>query len=97
MKQFGKKLRELRKQHGWSQTELAHFFGVSHQLVGSWEKGQSEIGIGRLRALCSLFDVSPSYMLGIETDEEKRAKEKAVFVLQEAKEQIEKMMCELLQ
>lgn len=97
MKQFGKKLRELRKQHGWSQRELAHFFGVSHQIVSCWEKGENEMGIGRLRALCSLFDVSPSYLLGIETDEEKQAKEKAVFVLQEAKEQIEKTMCELLQ
>lgn len=39
----GKEIRFLRKQMNLTQSELSRYFGLSHQQVGRWEKGQSEI------------------------------------------------------
>lgn len=39
----GKEIRFLRKQMDLTQSELSRYFGLSHQQVARWEKGQSEI------------------------------------------------------
>ncbi|MBO4368401.1 MAG: helix-turn-helix transcriptional regulator [Clostridia bacterium] len=39
--QFAEKLREMRKQKGWSQEELAEKLGVSLRTIVNYEKGQT--------------------------------------------------------
>ena len=47
-------VRNLRKQQGWNQQELARRVGVSQTLVSLWEHGERQIPTGRLRQLHQL-------------------------------------------
>lgn len=53
----------LRKQHGWSQEELADKLDVSRQSVSKWESGQSLPDIPKIIILSNLFGVSTDYLL----------------------------------
>jgi len=69
---FSEKLRNLRKEKGMSQEDLAEVLGVSRQAVSKWESGQSYPEIESLIALGELFGVTlDSFMK--ETDLQKDA------------------------
>ena len=38
----GRYIQNLRKQHGWSQKELADRLNISFQAVSKWERGVSK-------------------------------------------------------
>jgi transcriptional regulator with XRE-family HTH domain len=44
-------LRNVRKQRGWNQKELARHLGVSQTLVSFWEQGTRKVPRGRLQQL----------------------------------------------
>jgi transcriptional regulator with XRE-family HTH domain len=65
---FAKKLRELRKQHKWSQDELASKVGVHGRHIGKYENGQVMPNTDTLIRIAKVFDVSLDYLvLDIET------------------------------
>ncbi|MDO5291388.1 MAG: DUF5680 domain-containing protein [bacterium] len=55
---FEQKVLQLRKQHGFSQEELAEKMGVSRQAIGKWESGTASPDIENLIRLSELFGVS---------------------------------------
>ncbi|MEO2673382.1 helix-turn-helix domain-containing protein [Enterococcus faecium] len=57
------RIKELRKQHGWTQAELAKKMSVSQQTIGSWEVGRAEPNSEALTKLAHLFNVSTDYLL----------------------------------
>lgn len=57
------KIIDLRKQHGWSQEELASKVGVSRQAISKWEAAQSTPEIDRILTLSELFGVSTDYLI----------------------------------
>lgn len=57
MKTFGEKLRELRKNRGLSQSQLAEQVGVTSQAVSKWETDTSTPELTMLPVLASLFGV----------------------------------------
>ncbi|MDL2253515.1 XRE family transcriptional regulator [Ruminococcaceae bacterium OttesenSCG-928-I18] len=61
---FGTRLRQLRKEHMITQTELAGKLGVSQQAVGKWETGRSSPDHGTLMQLADFFGVSLDSLLG---------------------------------
>lgn len=63
------KIMGLRKQHGWSQEELAQQLGVTRQSVSKWEGGQSVPDIEKIIQLSRLFDVSTDYLLKEEQED----------------------------
>lgn len=65
MEHIGKKIKELRVEIKITQKELAKLVGKSPTAVASWEQGLSEPCVNDLRALCSIFEVSADYLLGI--------------------------------
>ena len=50
-------IRELRKQHDWTQVELANRLGVTPSTVYNWERGNWEPRASQLRQLATLFGV----------------------------------------
>ncbi len=62
--QIGKKIRELRKRKGMTQSELAALLNISPSAVGMYEQGRREPDSEMLVKIGNLFDVSADYLLG---------------------------------
>lgn len=58
------RLYELRKQHGYSQDELAEMLNVSRQAVSKWERSESSPDTDNLIALAKLYGISLDNLLG---------------------------------
>ncbi|QLL77746.1 helix-turn-helix domain-containing protein [Ligilactobacillus saerimneri] len=61
---LGSRIRELRKNKGLRQAELASLLHVSQQAVGSWETGRTAPGADTLNELADYFGVTTDYLLG---------------------------------
>lgn len=64
---FGTLLRELRMKRKITQIELAQAIGVSNGNVGDWERGRSKPGYDALAALSRFFEISPEYLLELDS------------------------------
>ena len=60
------RIKELRKEKGITQKQLAKMVNKSETGLASWEQGLSEPNVNDIRLLCQIFDVSADYMLGLE-------------------------------
>ena len=60
---FGEKLKEARKNAGFSQEELADRMSVSRSAVAKWEADKGVPDVGNLKAMAKLLDVSVDYLL----------------------------------
>ena len=69
----GTTIRDLRKQHRLSQTELAKAVHVSQATVTAWETGKAEPSSSALNTLASYFNVSADYLLGRKSVDNKTA------------------------
>ena len=69
---FGEKLKNLRKDKGWSQEELAEKLFVSRQSVSKWENGQNYPSIEIIIKLSDFFGVTIDELL--RSDEELKEK-----------------------
>ena len=58
MMEFGEKLRELRKQKGLTQEELASELFVSRAAISKWESGRGYPGIDSLKAIAGFFGMT---------------------------------------
>ena len=58
------RLKELRKEKGLTQTDLAELLEVTKLTIHNWENGVSSIKSDRLKKLCEIFDVDVPYLLG---------------------------------
>ncbi|WP_285017093.1 XRE family transcriptional regulator [Lactococcus garvieae] len=67
MIEFPERLKELRKEKGYTQKELAKLIGFSYQNLQKYEKGIAKPLNKNLIKLSEIFGVSVSYLLG-ETD-----------------------------
>lgn len=67
MIEFPERLKELRKEKGYTQKELAELIGFSYQNLQKYEKGIAKPLNKNLIKLSEIFGVSVSYLLG-ETD-----------------------------
>ena len=63
---FGQRLRELMKENGINQIELAGAIGYSHRSVSKWINFQSEPTATAIVRCARFFDVSCGYILGTE-------------------------------
>lgn len=58
------RIKELRKEKGLKQTELAAILNVTQGALSSWETGRYDIGNDDLRKIADYFGVSADYVLG---------------------------------
>ena len=61
------RLKELRKEKGLTQDDLAELLEVTEVTIFNWENGVSSIKPDRLKKLCEIFDVDAPYLLGYNT------------------------------
>lgn len=62
------RLRELRKDRGITQKDLAQALDFSATCYAGYEQGYREPDLKTLRKLCIYFDVSADYLLGLEDE-----------------------------
>ena len=60
---FADRLKEYRRDRGFSQEDLAERLGVSRQAVSKWETGTSDPSTSNLLALAKLYGISPEELL----------------------------------
>ena len=65
MSEYAQKIRELRIDHDKSQAQIAVLLGTSKNQVGKYERGEQEMPIKHLIALCNYYNVSADYILGL--------------------------------
>ena len=58
-KQFGSRLRELRKKAGFSQEELGFKAGIHRTYIGAIERGEQNISIDNIHKLAKALKISP--------------------------------------
>lgn len=68
MENFGEKVKELRKEKGLTQKQLAQLTDNAQSAVFYWESNKQEPTISSLKKLCVLFEVSADYLLGLEDE-----------------------------
>ena len=61
---FTERLKELRKEKGLNQIEIANYFGTSQPAYQAWESGRRTPAQKSLEKLAKFFNVSVSYLLG---------------------------------
>ncbi len=63
---FGKQLKELRTEKGYTQRTLAEKLGISPSAVGMYEQGRREPDNEMLSKLCYILETTTDNLLGIE-------------------------------
>lgn len=63
---IGENIRELRKEKGLTQEDLAKLLFVSQDTISLWELNKSLPDIKSLIELTKIFEVSSDFILGIE-------------------------------
>jgi transcriptional regulator with XRE-family HTH domain len=62
---FGKQLKELRKNQGMSQTDFAKVLGVTQATIANYEKNARQPNLEQLIQISEFFDVSVDYLMGL--------------------------------
>lgn len=61
-KQLGKRIKELRLKHEFTQEQLGEKIGLQSQTVSQLERGETFLSCDVLEKLCLVFDVTPKYI-----------------------------------
>lgn len=69
-KAFGRRVKELRKQRGWTQKDLAARLAVRFSLLNKYESGIHVPPVDKLVELAEIFDTSVDYLLTGDEKEE---------------------------
>ncbi len=60
-----KRMRDLREDHDYTQTNVANYLKTSQTMYARYERGANELPIHHLVSLCLLYHVSADYLLGL--------------------------------
>lgn len=86
----GKRIQDLRKNHGWTQKELAERLHVTDKSVSKWERGLNYPDMAMLEPLANTLDTTVVELLGIENVPEEEKVEAVTAVAVEETEQLRK-------
>ena len=87
----GKRIQELRKNHGWTQKDLAVRLHVTDKSVSKWERGLNYPDMAMLEPLAKTLDTTVVELLGIENVPEAEKVEAVTAVAVEETERIRKV------
>jgi XRE family aerobic/anaerobic benzoate catabolism transcriptional regulator len=60
---LGERIRQLRKEHGWRQIDLAEETGVHENYVSDLEQGRKEVCLRTLLTIAKAFDLKLAELL----------------------------------
>ena len=63
---LGTRIKELRKEFGLSQVELAMRMEVTKQTISNWENENIQPSVDMLVGLANVFNVTTDYLLGLD-------------------------------
>lgn len=63
IKAFGKRLRTLRKERGYTQMQLAEKAGITYSQIGRIERGLQNTTISTIGTLAKALSISPDHLL----------------------------------
>lgn len=63
---FNERLREIRKDCGFTQKDVYTRLQVSPNCYASWEQGRTQPDIENIKKLCKIFEVSADYLLSLD-------------------------------
>lgn len=89
-KQLAKRIIDLRKVKGWTQTELAEKIGISRNLYSNYELGRTHMTDEIIIALAKVFKVSTDDILGISKNNKEQQTISSVRIVKRM-QQIEKL------
>ena len=69
MKTYIDIIRELREDRDLTQTQIAKVLGTTQQVYSRYEKGENEIPVRHIIALCKFYNISADYILGFKENE----------------------------
>ena len=75
---IGGRIQALRKQHGWSQQQLAKKVGTSGPIVGRYERGEMTPSVEVAKKLADTFDVTLDFLVD-DTGKTAEIKDKAML------------------
>lgn len=62
---YQQRIRDLREDHDMTQAQVALLLGTTKNQVGKYERGEQDMNIKHLITLCSFYNVSADYILGL--------------------------------
>lgn len=83
MKTLGDKIRYYRKEHGWSQEDLAARLNITMLAVSNMERNVSDLSYSRLKELSKIFEISLSELISMDNDPSEYVKLKNIIKRQE--------------
>ena len=73
-KTLGQRIKELRKNKGWTQEEMAEIMCVNKPLISAYENDRVDISGSVLLELSRILDTTPNHLLGVEKQEDEVAR-----------------------
>ena len=65
---YNERIRALREDNDITQKAIADILGTSQTMYARYERGANEMPIHHLITLCTLYNISADYLLGINQD-----------------------------
>ncbi len=63
LRRFGLRLRDLRRQQGWTQIQLADYLGIDRTFISDVERGRKAISLSYLETVAQGFKISLADLL----------------------------------
>lgn len=86
----GRRIQQLRKDHGWTQKELAHQLSVTDKSVSKWERGLNYPDMAMLEPLAQVLGTTVVELLGIENAAEQEKLEAVTDIAVEETDRLRK-------
>lgn len=64
-KEVGERLKQARKDTGYTQKQVAEILNMTQQQYSRFENGIFELNYTQIVTLCNLFDISSDYLFNI--------------------------------
>ncbi len=68
---FGKRIVEIRKEHNLTQKQLGEILNANQRTISQYEKESRDLNTDTIIKICTYFDISADYLLGIDKELDK--------------------------